>query len=261
MSSADSPTAEPVAGTKRGANTGWLAGASAILGAVSTAIGIYVAIGNYYIQQEAEQQKLRIEAADELLRERADVRAQATTERDYIIRVYDKVSEALQSTDERRHRVALALIETLPDPALRVRLGQAFLQLGNNVSPAVTAQAQRITNEAEVASAYEKTIAPGWNYVVQWCVENPSNRDLAATVVTALSRGARPGNIRLVRYVPSERFKASLQAAGLQIRSEDNAADQVAGVKELLDKGTNENFVITPALDPAPHRVNVYVCR
>jgi hypothetical protein len=242
-----------------------IASIGAGLGLVSTAIGIWVAYSNHELQLASalqtdaiNDQKAQLEAADQLLRQRADTRAEATTEREYIIRVYDKVAEALQATEPRRQIVALALIETLPDPDLRERLSRAFARLPD-LDPAVSQRVQSIRADAKTASA-ERNVQ-GWAYDVFWCAPNQQNQVLAASALAAVGQGANATRVRLRRWTPQANAEPGFQVSGLEIRAEDSEQEQAAVLSQLLKKTTGETFTIHTVHNPTPNYLSVWVCR
>lgn len=238
---------------------------SAWAAAASAAIGVYVAIGNSVLQQKAaeqtimlNEQKVRLDAADQLLRERADSRAEATTEREYIIRVYDKVSEALQTTDTRRQLVALALIETLPEARLRDRLSRSFA-LVPDLNPDVSAKAKGISEDAKVAVAIDQSLAAGWNYDIFWCTSRQENQVVAASILTGFGR--LPASRVRVRQLPPQENAARFQAEGFQIRAEAGEMEQAYALKPLLEGITRQPVTVKTVQTPTKNYLSVFVCQ
>lgn len=237
---------------------------SAVAAAASAMIGIYVAIGNAGLEQQSakqtillNEQKARLEAADQLLRERADTRAEATTEREYIIKVYEKVSEALQTTDSRRQLVALALVETLSEARLRDRLSRSFA-LVPDLSADVSAKAKVINDDAKVAVAIDQSLAPGWNYDVFWCTANPANQAVAAGIVTGFGR-VPTSRVRLRQLAPEQ--AATFHAGGLEIRAEAGEMEQAYALKPLLETVTRQSVTVKTVQNVTRNYLSVFVCQ
>lgn len=249
---------------------GAVTAAAAVLGVVSTALGIFVTYDNQAIKRTSDQQALtisdqgsKIASNDAAIRQRADVRADMTTERDYTLKVYEKVMDALVESDPRRQQVALALVLTLPDAILRERLSGAFQQ-SPTVSQEVKVQAQQIREAASVDVAQQRQLQqamdPHWNYDVFWCAANPQNQITAARVRNTLASGPNR-RVRLREgWTPEMNGRSGYQAQGLEIRAEPQERSQAEVVKTVLDEALKTAFTIKVIANPTPGYLSIFVC-
>jgi len=248
-----------------GGSFGWLGAAGSILGVVSTAIGIWVAVATQQLKVTSDHQKLRIDAQDSAIRASAEQRAATSAQRDYLLKVYDKVIQAVETTDKKKQLVALALVESLEDPGLQEKLAKVFANAPTVEDQSTRDRAKEIQKTASYAVATQSAAgnAKGWDYDIFWCEDPPANQDTAKSVFTALNTGdPAHGRIRLRSWSASQNKQPGYGVAGYEIRGEVSEQKQMEFLKRIIDPAAPKPFDVktTTGATPTPWYISVWVC-
>jgi len=242
-----------------GGSFGWLGAAGSILGVFSTAIGIWVAIATQQLKATSDRQKVRIDAQDAALRASAEQRATTSAQHDYLLKVYDKVIQAVETTDERKQQGALALVESLEDPGLREKLARVFTSATTVRDQSTKAQAQKVQSEASVAVAIGNR--NGWDYDVFWCEDPPENVATANRVAAAIIKGdPTHGRVRLRSWSANENVKSGYGVAGYEIRAEASERPQAEHLKKIVDPVAPKPFELKTTTLRTAWYLSVWVC-
>jgi hypothetical protein len=247
-----------------GGQFGWLGAAGSILGVVSTAIGIWVAVATQELKATSDRQKLRIDEQDAKLRISAEQRAGTSAEREYLLKVYEKVLQAVESTDKRKQQVALALVESLNDPGIQEKLAKVFAAAPTVEDPSTKSRAREIQVSASAAVAAQAGGNPkGWDYDVFWCEQSPGNQDVARQVVAGIGNGdPAHGRIRVRSWSAKENQQAGYGVAGYEIRAEAVERSQAEFLKGIVDVAAQRPFTIktTSGTSPTPWYLSIWIC-
>jgi len=243
----------------------WLGAAGSILGVVSTAIGIWVAVATQQLKAVSDHQKLRIDAQDSAIRASAEQRAATSAQREYLLKVYDKVIQAVETTDQRKQLVALALVESLEDPALQERLAKVFANAPTVEDQKTKDRAKDIQTTASFAAATQSAAgsAKGWDYDIFWCEEPAANQNVAKSVFTALNTGdPAHGRLRLRSWSASQNRQAGYGVAGYEIRGEASEQPQMEFMKRIIDPASPQPLDLrtTTGTTPTNWYISVWVC-
>jgi len=237
----------------------WAGITGTILGVISTGLGIYITFTTDDLKKtsirqdiEIQRQKQQVDLADLEIRRNSDLRANTIADRDYFVKVYDKVVNSLSGTDKKAQELALALVETISDPILRSGLAGAF-----KVSPdeSLRNQAVIIRDQAVAVQGNPK----GWDYDIFWCQANPNNEGVAAKVLASL-QSPDAGRIRLRPWSVSENSQPAYNARGLEIRAEDSEYDQAKKIKSLIDSKVGTSFLIKKINTRTAWYISIFVC-
>jgi hypothetical protein len=248
-----------------GGTFGWLGAAGSILGVVSTVIGIWVAIATQQLKTVSDHQKLRIDAQDSAIRASAEQRAATSAQREYLLKVYDKVIQAVETTDQKKQLVALALVESLEDPALQERLAKVFANAPTVEDPKTKERAKDIQKTASFTAATQSAAgsAKGWDYDIFWCEESAANQDTAKNVFAALNSGdPTHGRLRLRNWSASQNKQGGYGVTGYEIRGEASEQPQMEFLKRIIDPAAPQPFQLktTTGANPTPWYLSVWVC-
>jgi hypothetical protein len=245
---------------------GWLGAAGSILGVVSTAIGIWVAVATQELKATSDRQKVRIDEQDAKLRISADQRASTSAQRDYLLKVYDKVLQAVETPNKRKQQVALALVESLDDPRLQEKLAKVFTASPTVEDPSTKSRAKQI----QVGGVLSAAVAPqasgnplGWDYDIFWCDQQPANLSISKQVVAAISNGdPAHGRIRLRVWGASQNEQSGYRVSGYEIRAEPDERAQAEYLKRIVDSAVPQPFTIKTKIGaaPTPWYLSVWVC-
>ncbi|MCR9077292.1 MAG: hypothetical protein NXI07_14740, partial [bacterium] len=191
---------------------------------------------------------------------------------DISLKVYEKVVAIDQSNPDDL-RLAVALIEVLPDDSFKGRLGAALSALSSSVAKTTTMAslrpvaesvadtAQFIAESVKVAQVQAQGPGPlpgtlpsplpvpplststtfslgnpgGWDYDVFWCEKEPSEieRATAQEVATAIT-GANTGRVRVRMLPDAVNARPAYQVKGAVIRA-DSTEMEVAEAERLRD--------------------------
>ena len=241
--------------------SGWLGAAGSILGVVSTVIGVWVALNTQQLKATSEAQKLRIDAQDVQLRVSADQRATMSAQRDYVLKVYDKVILAVETTDKRKQQVALALVESLADPALQEKLARVFTSAPTVEDQSTRDRAHEIQRTAAVAVAAQAGNSKGWDYDIFWCQERSANEETAKKVLGAIPSGdPAHGRLRLRSWSASQNAQSGYGVKGYEIRAEAPERSQAELLKRVIDPMSPQPFEIKPTSMRTAWHISVWVC-
>jgi hypothetical protein len=245
-----------------GSTFGWLGAAGSILGVVSTAIGIWVAVATQQLKATSDHQKLRIDAQDSALRTSAEQRATTSAQRDYLLKVYEKVIQAVETTDKRKQQVALALVESLEDPALQEKLAKVFANAPTVEDQSTRDRAREIQKSASVAVAAQAAGNPkGWDYDIFWCEAQPANQDTAKGVFSAIATGdPAHGRIRLRSWSASQDQQSGYGVKGYEIRAEAQERPQAEFLKRIIDPSAPQPFQVKTTSMRTASYISVWVC-
>jgi hypothetical protein len=212
----------------------------------------------------SDHQKLRIDAQDAALRASAEQRASTSAQRDYLLKVYEKVIQAVETTDKRKQQVALALVESLEDPGLQEKLAKVFTNAPTVEDQSTKDRATKIQQSASVAVAAQAAAnSKGWDYDIFWCEEPSVNQDTAKRVFTAISTGdPAHGRLRLRSWSASQNKQAGYAVTGYEIRAEASERPQADFLKRIIDPTAPQPFDIrtTTGTTPTPWYLSVWVC-
>jgi hypothetical protein len=246
-----------------GSSFGWLGAAGSILGVLSTAIGIWVALATQELKVTSDHQKLRIDAQDAALRASAEQRATTSAQRDYLLKVYEKVIQAVETSDKRKQQVALALVESLEDPGLQEKLAKVFANSPTVEDQSTRDRAKVIQKAASEAVAQAAGNSKGWDYDIFWCEEPAANQDTAKRVFSAINAGdPAHGRLRLRSWSASQNKQAGYAVTGYEIRGEPSERPQVEFLKRIIDSSAPQPFDVrtTTGTTPTPWYISVWVC-
>lgn len=198
------------------------------------AMSVMVFIYNQNAQAKAAESKVALELIAQqqkdnefLLKKQAHALEQVRSSNDYNLKVYQEVVGALKDKNERMERVAIALVEAMPeeDP-LRVSLLNAIAV--GATSKDAQEQAAYVREQPPVAdNAARSSAAPvsGWDVDVIYCANATQGEERAQKVAAALQNAPLAGDrtvgrIRVRKLPESLNRRPSYQVAGLQIRHE-----------------------------------------
>jgi hypothetical protein len=247
-----------------GGQFSWLGAIGSVLGIISTAIGIWVAVATQELKATSDRQKLRIDDQDAKLRISADQRASTSAEREYLLKVYDKVVQAVETTDKRKQDVALALVESRDDPGVQAKLAKVLAVAPTVENAATRSRASQIQVSATAAVAAQAGGNPkGWDYDIFWCAQSRGNEDVARRLVTAIDSGdPAHGRLRLRSWSASQNQQAGYGVAGYEIRAETVEQAQAEFLKGIVDPAAPQPFTIrtTSGASPTPWYISIWVC-
>lgn len=163
----------------------WLPVAGTVLGLIGSAAGIYSQILLDRQQIELNEQKAAAAALESQVKLLAAKRDDRKLDYEIAIKIYDKIV-ATDQQDSNSLRLAVALVEVLPDGGFKARLGSAVETLAASVAKETTDQTLRdaATEVAEVArfSAAQTELR---NEIAQQAV--------AASLIDRIASIAEPG--------------------------------------------------------------------
>ncbi|WP_353216757.1 hypothetical protein [Sandarakinorhabdus sp.] len=122
-----------------------------VLGLIGTSVGIWSQVGKRNLEDQIGQIELAQRAQDVEIKRKQDERSQEVADRDYLLRVTDKVIAAMEPPrSAERQQVAAFLIDTLRDGVSQRRLRNALLSAA---APQVRANLElTIAEEAKFAT-------------------------------------------------------------------------------------------------------------
>lgn len=272
----------PAAETPAIGFTKWLGIAGTVLGLAGTAIGVWSQV------EVARQQKMSAELqrqVDLLTAEREDRKLNF----EIALKVYEKVIETDQN-DPDGLRLALALIEVLPQEEFRGRLGAALAALSTSVANTTTEEklrpvAQSVADAAQfisqqtqvgildgssrprslgtvdqsVETPQEAEVA--WQYNVFWCDVAPS--DIEQATASRVADAITPAGAVQLRKLPALiNARPEYQVRGTVIKTggSDAAVSEAERLQEQILEKTGLNFTIERGSTDAPRYISLYVC-
>lgn len=258
-----------------------LSGAAALLGLVSTAVGVWIAWDTHQLKREADILNNRVGAAQkaaELAFEQS--RAQRDTDQftlTYNMTVYKEVVALIEEGDLPcgKQRAVNAFIQSLRDSSFKAGMADAVKEAGSNCA-GVAEKAAEIyagTNfdleqrsvEQTAAIRQEQRTAPasayGWDYDVFWCEANPANRAVAEKLSAALAQGdPKHGRIRVRPLPTTVNDRAGYGVRGYEIRAERQEQEQALLVKPHLEAAAAQTFTVTTSGQSTPWYISVFAC-
>ena len=250
-------------------SNGILGTASAAIAVISAGLGVYATWQSVVLKQRADDQALsiadqgiRIQQADQQLRLRADSRAETASEREYVIKVFDKVTAALEGSDSKKQQIALALVETLSDAALRERISRTF-QIAPEVTAEIRASASQLQQRAAEAVTQQQAFAQQglvkWAYDIFWCETGSNNKAIASRIFNNLA--TQPNKrLQLRAFSKESNAVSGYQVTGFQIRAEQVELPQAKILKEYLEASTGLSLAITLVNNRTPDYISIFIC-
>lgn len=117
---------------------------------IGVVLGLFGSVVASLTTLDKRAQDRKIGAVEATLKERQDERSERVTERDYLLKVTDKVIAAMEEGSPQKQEVASMLIDTLADQGSQTRLRNALLSAA--VPSVKTDLQQTIANEARFSS-------------------------------------------------------------------------------------------------------------
>lgn len=215
--------------------------AGAIVGVISMlgTIGNSIWVNNYTTRlSDVQAENTRINSDLQMvqiaaLRQETDINKRAD-ERDYDLKVFERVFNTLRSSSKDELEVAALLIDTVYDPVRKKKLSDLL-------TPKVQQYDVLKQQLADISKAatLESAIVDGWMYGLDWCVPNKENSFIASEVSRALHgvgatvfEMAHPSNGKLPQPTPVE----------LELRHVAEGKDQVVKLQAFLKKSTGLDF-------------------
>ena len=94
---------------------------------IGVVLGLFGSVVGSWTTLDKRAQDRKIGAVEATLKERQDERSERVSERDYLLKVTDKVINAMEEGSPQKQEVASMLIDTLADPGSQARLRSALL--------------------------------------------------------------------------------------------------------------------------------------
>ena len=117
---------------------------------IGVVLGLFGSVVGSITTIDKRAQDRKIVAVEATLKERQDERSERVSERDYLLKVTDKVIAAMEEASPQKQEVASMLIDTLADAGSQARLRNALLSAA---VPSVKKDLQQtIANEARFSS-------------------------------------------------------------------------------------------------------------
>jgi hypothetical protein len=246
-----------------------------VLGLFGSGVGIWS-------QVDTRSQQRQIASLDGQLRQRQDERASTTAERDYLLRVTDKVLAAMDSPSRQRQDVAALLIDTLDDaesqkrlrnallsaslPEVKQRLEQTIAAEARFAAVVVADQAAQAAGQAVASAPLPgiKTAAersPGKMAVdIFWC-EGPSgaaHKQLADALFDAVGASGQFGRVRLRPLPESVNRRPGYGLVSNVIRYQDS--EQTAALRLQKAAPATAGFAVQQVRYNTPDYISAFVC-
>ncbi len=260
--------------------TGYLGVVGAVLGLVGTGVGIWTQIEGRRQQRELDGLKIEVERLEAQREDRK-------LDYDIALKIYEKVV-GVDEADARQLRLAVALIEVLPDNGFKGRLATALATLSSGVADATDDQelredARKVAQAADfiaqshppvrAAPPASETVAAGrpggWDYDVFWCESLGAAADpgganpyqAAAQAVAAWLGTPDAGRVRVRMLPDAVNARPGYQISGNVIRADPKSEEtaRAAEVKRGLEE-TGRSFRIETAGGTTPWYISLFVC-
>jgi hypothetical protein len=236
---------------------GVVAAISALLGLVGTALGVYASWQGNVLKAESDRQKAQIDRQDAQIRLNQEERARLTGQREYFLKVIDKILEAVEQENAKKQEIALALVDSLDDPHTRERLARLF-------QAAPTATNQTKERAGAIRESAQFTIAQqtdrGWDYDVFWCEGNAANEAVGRQIGDAILKDPNHGRVRVRPLSAQQNQRSGYGATGVEIRAERNEQEQADRLLSMIKPVAGDAIIRTSSLD-TPWYLSVFVCR
>lgn len=281
MSDRTTPITSSGGETPAGGFAKWLGILGTVLGLAGTAIGVWSQV------EVAHQQKMSAELqrqVDLLTAEREDRKLDF----EIALRVYEKVIDTDQS-DPADLRLAVALIEVLPDTDFKARIGTALAALSTSVAnttdradlttvaKSVAETAQYLSQQALIpqtaplplpsdgtsSGSGKDRLPSGWIYSVFWCEsdQTAANRRTAEDVAAKIGN-ATTGTVKTGLLPEEINARPDFGISGTLIRAQPVVFDsiQMPALLDILAEATGRNFEMRMSNDSLPWDIRIYIC-
>ena len=243
-----------------------LAVAGTLLGLASTAIGIRA-----NVHADAREDK------------KVDL-SQTVADRDYLLKVTDKVFDAIAKGEERQQRVAASLVDTLAPGGVRDRLQSALIvaavpEVSSRVSASVTAErsfnAQQAA-DAEVAKAPAATGAPvaapvsnstrvvaagsGAYAVDVFYCEGGDHQQVAGAIATGLQGQPDVGRVRIRLLPSSKNAQPGYGVATNQVRYDGPELALARKLSQAASAASGQPFDLSLSYSSTRNYLSVFAC-
>lgn len=255
-----------------------LAGFSALVGIIATAVSVFISVRVNDLDE-------RLKLADSRLKEAIEKRVERQTDQELSLKTYDKVAALIEANEPRKHRVALALVNSLEDDRplkkyLLVLLRTDMCGQQRRGAPELQelckeAGVSLFNTEERATPVAEASASKAIDYDIFWCEDEPRWEQVANAAATLLRRkkdkdnDVAIGRVR-VRSLPrdvnrEQRFQVTLPA----IRYDSDEESAAKALKQLLDPVLADANVGDQRFQPLPNKtsalrtpsyLSAYVC-
>jgi hypothetical protein len=236
-----------------------------ILAVVSTALTIFITYTANQIDQTTKKTDAQLKQAELALRVSAEDRTARQAEHDFSLKIYEKVYVALETSDSRKHAVALALVDSLEDERpIKKYLLVLFRQ--KVVEPSIQEQAAesvfRIDQKVVARDTARQDDSRQVNYDVFWCEGKPEREQLASQAAERI-RAQRPTSRVRVRVLPEKvnlerRFNVHANVIRVDAGEEALGRELKTWIDPVLAPQT---FSLDGNPQATPKYLSAFVCR
>ncbi len=215
-----------------------------------------------------------VSTMDREIKTREQIHLETTSDRDFQFKIYEAVTNSLETTDVRKQRVAKALIFAMlaDDDPLRAGLLEVLSAEGSEEirteAAAALSELGRFT--ADQAEIQHQAIVTGtdwqsYNYDIFWCTANgDDNRETANRVLESFRQANVKGRLRLRELPASINASPGYRISGLMIRRESGEEAAASDAKQIADTvigGRGNGFVQSLSRQRTPNYISLFVCR
>jgi len=257
---------------------------TALLTIISTAMTIYITYKSHNIdvQVKLSEAKLhefqahvdeKFKAADFDLRKTIEERTSRQADETFNLQIYEKVYQALQTSEKRKHDVAFALVQSLAEDRALKKYLLGLFQVPS-VDPAVRAQAAiagyKIEQQTILRELDQKQTDPSKpkpiSYDVFWCEGSPYFEQIAINIANRIRAQEGVGRVR-VRILPDAvnlqepRFRVSDLAIRMD-QDEKTVAEKLKGWIDpiAMASGFKQGFKLDSNSLGTPRYLSAYIC-
>jgi hypothetical protein len=219
----------------------------------------------------------QVKSFDKKLKDREAARLELAEQReaaqqmiDVRFRIYDAVTKSLETPNEQRQEVAIALVRGMLNTDDPLRLGLLAV-LGSSGTSSVQTQATKLLEETSKFTQQQDVIpldsAPppsadwrAYNIDLFWC--SASGTGLASRIAERLRDNDARGRVRVRELARSINASPGYRITGLVIRREGQEAEVAESVKAVADAevNTKEKFLVTASRQRTPGYLSLFVC-
>jgi hypothetical protein len=228
-----------------------------------------------YLNFSVSKVESELKRREQEMREREEQRIERESLQAFNLKIYEAVTQSLQSANPKQQEVARALVIVMADDPLRTSLLNILKESGLT-DQTVRKQVEDVLEREQKFRSEEESIKEitltssstsdwkDWNYDIFWGEKSgESAKKQAEVMVGALKTQGAKGRLRVRRLPESINLRPGYQLRGYVIRHNLGEEKQANTIKKIGDQALSNygaKFDITISQQATPLYISVFIC-